>query len=516
VNLSEGATIIESREAEMSRPVNEEAASGFSQISPRMLYPDPVQGQGQSGSSLLARTRARRAALLVGLWVLLGGAIRLGINEATFPTDLVGDEFYYSQTAVHLAVHDEHYCPPYGTWAGWPPAYPWVLSRWMFPVRVGPDEAIDLALAQRAQVAIGSLLVVATAVLAGALFGPREAVVAAAMAALYPTFVAYSHFLWSETFFALLLTTALVGVVRCQRRPGYGLAALTGLAFGVSALTREVGLVLAAACAGWWWYAAAPPDRRAAAARGALMLGVACLVILPWTLRNYSVLDRFVPVSTAGWLNARSGNTLAGDNWLRPDLGPIRAFRNAYFDIPDEMARADFARDQTLALIRSEQPLWLPKKLVRTTGLLFAPDSFVFKKISRGAYDGISATGVRAVLVLTVAAYVGVVLLGVAGVAAATGPGRRALPVLLFGVTLALHVAVNASSRYRLPLMPLLMAYAGHAWVHRHGLWTSLSRRSRLAAGGVLLVFLGFCVPYFAPEAVSLWTRGTYVEPGRP
>jgi 4-amino-4-deoxy-L-arabinose transferase-like glycosyltransferase len=459
---------------------------------------------------------ALRTGLVLAGIALLGGGLRLAVTEAVMPPGLVGDELYYVGTATQLAATGEHYYPPYGVHAAWPPAFPWLLSRSLTPRGSGLDVQVELAPALYQQVAIGTLLILATAALAWALFGRSEALVAAALAAVYPTFVAYSHFLWSEAFFATLLTLALVGVVWGQRRQSAWGAAATGLVFGISALTREVGLVLAFVCAVWWVLTAAPAARRGAAVRGALMLAAACLVILPWTLRNYAALERIVPVSTAGWLNARSGNTLSGDSWLRADLPTIRVFRNAFWNIPGEMERSDFARDQTLALIRSEQPLWIFKKLVRTTALLFAPDSFVFKKISRGAYDDVPPRIVHWIVTLVVGAYLLVVLAGVPGVAAAPGPGRRTLPCLLVGATLALHVFLNASSRYRVPLMPLLMAYAAWAWLHRQRLLESMSRRSRWAAIGVLAIFLGFCLPYFVPEVISLWTRGTYMDPGRP
>lgn len=138
----------------------------------------------------------------------------------------------------------------------------------MFPEGVGADITIELAPAQRAQVVIGTLLVALTAVLAGALFGPREAGgrggdgrPVSDIRGLPPPFVVGCLLRGAADW-------ALVSVVRGQRRPGYPLAALTGLVFGMSALTREVGLVLAAVCAGWWRHTAALPDRRAAAARG--------------------------------------------------------------------------------------------------------------------------------------------------------------------------------------------------------------------------------------------------------
>ena len=61
----------------------------------------------------------------------------------------------------------------------------------------------------------------------------------------------------------------------------------------LSALTREVGLVLAAVCAGWWWHTAALPDRRAAAARGALAASgaVEAAIGLPMGPPELSVLD---------------------------------------------------------------------------------------------------------------------------------------------------------------------------------------------------------------------------------
>ena len=74
---------------------------------------------------------------------------------------------------------------------------------------------------------------------------------AAALAAVYPTFVAFSHYLWAETLFSLLLTTALALVVVSASRSSAALAAGAGLCFGLAALTRELAFPVAAAAAVW-------------------------------------------------------------------------------------------------------------------------------------------------------------------------------------------------------------------------------------------------------------------------
>ncbi len=246
------------------------------------------------------------------------------------------------------------------------------------------------------------------------------------------------------------------------------------------------------------------------------MLGTAALVVLPWTLRNYLLFERVIPVSTAGWVNLSEGNTLSGESWLRPDIDALDAFREQHFAIADEMERADFARRHGLALIRAEQPTWLLKKLVRNLALLASPDSFLFKKISRGAYGTVHFTIVRAVLIATALSYVGVVVFGVLGIAAARESGRAALPGLVLGAALALAVVANSSSRYRLPFMPLLMVYAAHGLLHWRTLPRRLAGRRWLVPGAILLFFFGVCVPHFYPDAASLWSHGTYVEPRRP
>ncbi len=67
------------------------------------------------------------------------------------------------------------------------------------------------------------------------------------------------------------------------------------------------------------------------------------------------------------------------------------------------------------------------------------------------------------------------------------------------------HVVANANSRYRLPLMPLLIVYASYALVRWSSLRQRLARRTLIAPATVLIYFFLVCVLLFYPDAVSMW-----------
>jgi 4-amino-4-deoxy-L-arabinose transferase-like glycosyltransferase len=446
------------------------------------------------------RASLRTLALLAAI-VALGGGLRLAAMEATFPMQLIGDEIYYGKTALQIARGHGHVD---GTAAvasrAWrPPAHAYLLSLFADPdLRLTeftvPAFVRPLILLQ---VWLGTALVALVALLGRALFGERNGLLAGCVAALYPALIAHSHYLWSETLFAVLVTSALLGVVGVERLRSWSLSALTGLTFGLAALTREAALPVAGAAALWWMWTARPGRRRAAAAQSALMLGLALLAVLPWTIRNYAVLHRFIPVATVGWYAAGEGNTLETSNWLQPGGAARIQYELTYFGIPSEEKRLDYARQHTFERIAAEQPTWIFKKTVRSLAQLMSPDSVLLFKLRRGSYGELPGWIERSLEVTSIASYTLVLVAGVLGIAAATGTGSRLLPCLVFGVLAALHILANATPRFRVPWMPLLMVYASHAALNWRTLPRVLSGRGWIAPAAVLLFFFGVCFPYF-------------------
>jgi 4-amino-4-deoxy-L-arabinose transferase-like glycosyltransferase len=449
------------------------------------------------------------------LWLLsitvVAGGLRFAVLDAVHPVHLTGDEAYYVQTAFNLKK-GFGYGLGEDSRAAWPPGHSYLLSHFVVPKQLLPRGDFEAGVRglQTVEVALGTLLVLLTGLLGAALFDRRVGLAAAGVAAVYPTFIAFSHSLWSDNLFTVLLLAALVVLVHAERRGRLALAVLAGLLFGGAGLTREVAVPIAIACALWLG------ARHKSVVLPAALLVAAAAVVLPWTWRNFQLFERFVPVSTVGWMGVREGNTLAADDWTRADAAELVAFRERYHAVPGELERADVARREALALIAAEQPTWIFKKLVRNTAMLFAPDSFLFKRFSRASYGQVPLGRVRAALVVTTLLYVLVVVGAVLGIAGSGDGGRRGLALLIVGVVVLLHVLAQATTRYRLPLMPLALVFACRAALEGRALGARLSRGARFAALALLVYFLAWCVPYFADDAVALWMRGTYVEPLRP
>jgi 4-amino-4-deoxy-L-arabinose transferase-like glycosyltransferase len=455
--------------------------------------------------------------------VLLGALLRFAVLAALPPQRLVGDERYYVEVAHNLAAGRGHLFERDGIVhrAFRPPAHPWLLSLAL----PGDGTVPESAATEAAPIAppsllllqslLGSLLVAVVIELGRALFGWREGLLAGLLAALDPTLVAHSHYLWSETLAALLLGGGLAACVAAQRASSAWPAAGAGVLFGLAALTREVALPIAAACA-LWLAATAMPPRGPALRRAALVLGLAAAVVAPWTLRNARLLDRVVPVATVGAFALREGNTFAPGDWTRSELAELKAFRAEYFAIPDEAARLDFARREALARVRAEQPLWLAKKLARTAATLWSPDSYLFLKLSRGAYGAPDPWIVRPLLLVATLGYVAIIVAAIAGAAGAEGRGRRAFPALVLGVFFGVHLLANSAARFRLPVLPLLLVYASHAALEPRRVLERARGGPRLAAAALVLVFLGVSVPSFFGDAVALWSTGAYPDVLRP
>lgn len=458
---------------------------------------------GTSRAPTPTAPRAFAAGLLAV--VLLGGGLRLAIAESTHPVRLVGDEVYYAQVAAHLASGQGHLYVGglEGEARAWrPPAHPFTLSLVLDPERArradaASDPAQLLALV-RFEVLVGTLLVAATGLLGAALFDARTGLLAGAIAAVHPALVAQSHMLWSEGLFSLLVTLSLAAAVRAGSRPRLTWVLLAGIGFGLGALTRELSLAVAAACAAWWLSVAPREARGTAVASGALALGLALLVVLPWTLRNASVLGRVVPVSTVGWFALAEGNALEHPDWMRPEGPEQRRFHARYFTLRDEALRLDYARGFALERIRAEQPGWVLRKAVRNLALMLSPDEVLRTKLRRGAYGDLAPVEVRSLLAATIPFWMALYCAAVVGIAAARDGGRRRLAVLVLAVVAAVHVAANATPRFRLPWLPLLAAYASHALLGGGATLRRIDRAGAIGAIAALCFFFAVAIPYYA------------------
>jgi 4-amino-4-deoxy-L-arabinose transferase-like glycosyltransferase len=445
---------------------------------------------------------------VIGLIViaLLGGGLRLVVMEETFPLRrMVGDEFYYSHVAFHMAAGNGAMASPKSR-AVRPPGHPFLMSL-VIPEDLRPNAKAFSRATHRfliLQVVLGTSIAVLTGLLGMALFDRRVGLLAGLVVAVYPNLIAFSHTLWGENLFTALFLAALLLVVHGQRSQSWPCAVAAGLVFGAGTLTREVSLVLAGVSALWWVANSELEERRSALRKTLVMLVISVGCVLPWTARNYRVFDRLVPVSTVGWFAAAEGNTFDQDDWLAYDNNDREEFKKQYMGIHDEMERMDFARAHALDRIASEQPTWIFKKAVRTAAHLFTPDSTMLYLVREGGYGALDPGRVKLLVGLSTLPYALVIIAATLGIAAAPDRRRFWLPCLILGVSIAIHVLYNANVRFRIPWMPLLSIYACSAWFLGRGLKQAIGRRGWIAVACVLAVFFGLCVPYFRQDYLAL------------
>lgn len=245
--------------------------------------------------------RARVSSFAIALAVIAVSAlaIRVAFVVVVDPeVPPVGDASAYHLLAENLA-DGRGYIRPFDdqllhrerATAEYPPLFPAVLA---VPARLGASSVES----QRIVLAfVGAGTVVLIGLLGRRVGGPVAGLVAAAIAAGYPMLFQSEAVLMAEALFVPLVAAALLLAYWAADRPSPGRFAALGAVLGLATLTRAEGLLLGVVlvvplC---WRLFALLPRRRVQLAITAL--GVAVLLVLPWTIRNAVRLDAFVPVS---------------------------------------------------------------------------------------------------------------------------------------------------------------------------------------------------------------------------
>jgi 4-amino-4-deoxy-L-arabinose transferase-like glycosyltransferase len=433
-----------------------------------------VSGSFRRG--LLALTLAGLAVRL--LWVVL--------EPATHP---VADEtMWVAWGSRILPSPDVAFSPLRLRFVFHPPLYLYFVG--VPSTLFGSLEAVKYA-----QCLAGALLVPALGLLGRRAFGERAALVAAGIAAFYPELVWFASHFWAETVFTVLLWWAMERLLAADGEGGGRAALVSGLLWGLAVLTRETVLYFLPLAALWLAWRRAGGARRAA-----MLLSVAALVVLPWTVRNWLVFDAFVPVSTAGALNLWQGNTRLSRQEVYDEYWAVRGRIEKY----------EHSRRRAVEVILERQPLWLFEKLRDEMPAFWAAHGQPIVHLERGAYGVVARPRALLAVAVVLLPYLALLVLFVAGIAAL--PRGRA-PVLLLGFLafyVLLHVAAHGYPRYRLPALPALFLVAAQGWACRPWLKAREGcprpdRARRLAAAAVALA-LGLSVgPSLAGWATQPW-----------
>jgi len=311
--------------------------------------------------------------------------------------------------------------------------------------------------------------------LAVELFGHNAALFAAGLAAIHPDLVVYTNILLTETLFIFLLCAAMLGWARARRRPTGPRWVMTGTLLGLAALARPTAqLLIVLVLVMTIVLGRSTPRPRRHAMRLAACLLAFLVTIAPWTLRNYLVFHRLVPIATgagiAFWVGTNvswHGSDVRGEasiyadpDFARASAGdPFTAERRMLHESVQHVLDDPFGILRMLPgkLMQMPRPTpWIGSYLPRgdprraiILGPAFLLHLLILTLALIGSLHGLRSHGRLRTAVLslwTPIAYIGLLTL-------ATIPARRyvlpAIPFLILLASLALSRIIGAEARQR-------------------------------------------------------------------
>ena len=304
----------------------------------------------------------RRAATSLPLIVLVALLLRVG-----FAWDYVGQNsrhalavlpFLQESGNIAASLASGHgFSSPFrietGPTAWMPPAYPWLLAGIfrVFGVRTYGSFLASVAL----NILCSALTCIPIYFAGKRISGVTVAAVAAWLWAFFPNAILNAfESMWEASLAALLAAIILWATLAIEksarRRDWFGY----GLLWGVTLLTNVTLISLLPLLLGWLAYRRRKTSLGshdpagligAILTKPALALGVALLCCLPWTVRNYLVFHRVVPMRS----------TLGLQMWIGNNENPQEAWKEELHPIFNSAERARYVRMGEIEYMREKQ-----------------------------------------------------------------------------------------------------------------------------------------------------------------
>lgn len=391
------------------------------------------------------------------------------VLRAAFSLSL-GDTLYWSDERSYLeelsAIFDR------GVWylptTFKPPGYVYFLMT----VRLLAGDSLSAI--RLVQSAVGALAPVLTFFVAQRLFSRLTGLIAAVYACAYPLLIYVCGMVLPQALETVLIIGVIWLLVLFSKSADRRLLAASGLLLGIGALV--VPLVLALVPVAALWAFSVRGRRLLPAAKDVLLLGICALcMIVPWTIRNYVVEDRFIFIATAG----NQLLYLHNNPWADPD--DKETTRAVSFKLRDEV-KAEVLKNPGGP---SEDEIYLQRF---KDFVVHDPGRFavIYLKKFKNFFSLFPSTFSKNVhtmdrnKIVAALTYAPVLVFSLLGVAVSLRSRKEAL--LLFAVPVlfaAGYSLFHTTVRYRVPTEPCSIILAGHGLVW--ALWRiGLLRHSQL------------------------------------
>lgn len=463
----------------------------------------PRQRAGNGGPPPLLILHSRR---LCGILFLASLALRLAILFGPLdggPRPLYDERGYFEKARGFSEIYrhwsrgedapESAYALAYRRGV-WPPLHAAVLgfSLWLF--------GTSLTVARATVAVLSAVTTAVTYGLTRKLIDSRAALGAALLHLVYPSFLAFSHFLWSESTYILVLLLALWSFAATldatTTRSRLLRAAACGLCLGLATLTRAAGLP----------YLLAGPIVVAFAWRRLprRWLAVLCFVlaagavIAPWERTLVRREGRLLWLSTTSGYNLLLGTTSEASGVVRQRIREEARRTQTHPDVAARrLARAAIARD----------PAAFARRTWTKFRLLWRMDDFILRHLLHARYPPVSSAAAWGWILVLATAYLGLVGLVLWGALVPDRPRAVIWLVVAAAIGTASPVLSVSNTRMALPILALLLPLAGRGLVHlrRVRRWP---RWAAVVAAVVAVNLWSLCMP--RPEWLGAWAPSSH------
>lgn len=257
------------------------------------------------------RREGKWTLVILAILVVVGFGFRL--DRVVHPLGSPGDDaLAYRELAATLYTDQSYGGPDFTSASDWSPGAPLMYAAAYYAtggVRDGVGRGVEAIL--------GTGAIIIAFLLTRRLATPAAGLVAAAGVTFYPSFIHTTGALLSEPPATFTLPAAVLAFLWADEQDSPVAWALPGLLFGLTALIRPEYLVVGVAFAIFALVrrlrASANVGWRAPLAVTGIFFAAFLAPLIPWTIHNYVVLDRFVPLSTGGGKALYVGSNLPAD-----------------------------------------------------------------------------------------------------------------------------------------------------------------------------------------------------------
>jgi 4-amino-4-deoxy-L-arabinose transferase-like glycosyltransferase len=415
-----------------------------------MLAEPSMSPTWRTASILLALSLGLRLALL---WPVLERKVEPQYDERGYFERAKGFSAVYRHLTLGQPPSETAVRRAYGQ-GKWPPLHPGALGLGLFLF------GTSVSAARWVVVLLSAITCPVIFVMASKLASRRAAIIAGLLYAVYPSFLGFSHYLWSEPTYilALLLTVNFALSIRLAETGARKLRAslLCGLFLGSSALARAAALPFLVVIPVWLFLALREPRDRWIHS-GVVSL-VSVVVLLPWLLTLRAREGSFTTISTANGYNLLLGNS-PGDGGDDEVKQAIRRYAREHSVHPDRAARTLAVREIL------DHPARFVGSCVTHFRELWTIDVFILRHVFHLVYPPFTTAAVWWLLGALLTSYLALLGLACWGALAGGIPAiDRGLILALVVVGMIPPVVSISNTRMGLPLLALLIPLAAHGW----------------------------------------------------